>query len=227
MATMPQSDFECGGVVRLFPLGSVVLFPFGLLPLHIFEPRYRQMTADALASDRAIAMALPVGTTKQEPVPIHSIACVGTIHQEHRLDDGRYTFVLRGEARVRIDEELTTDRLYRSAKVTVVADQVANHLQTRRQLQRAHILESFEKLIPPEHKFAQHLIGYLRGGCRSAVFADIVAYAAPLTIATKQELLELPDVDRRLEILAEKTVEIANQLDESPPSKFPPAPSAN
>ena len=74
MATMPQSDFECGGVVRLFPLGSVVLFPFGLLPLHIFEPRYRQMTADALASDRAIAMALPLGTTKQEPVPIHSIA---------------------------------------------------------------------------------------------------------------------------------------------------------
>lgn len=222
----PTGNFECTQV-RLFPLSGVVLFPLGLLPLHIFEPRYRQMTADALTDDRAIAMAYPIVAHAPEPVPIHPVVCVGSIHQEHRLDDGRYTFVLRGEARVNIEEEIATDRMYRIAKVTVIHDEVASHLRTRRQLQRIHILEGFRRLIPPDHKFARHLVTYLSGGCRSAAFADIVAYATPMPLPVKQMLLETADVDFRLEILAEEVEKLAAESDQDPAAKFPPSSSNN
>jgi Lon protease-like protein len=70
---------------RLFPLPDVLLFPHALIPLHIFEPRYRQMTEDALAGDRLITMVqirpAPKGSPWSEPVPITCVGCVGKIVQ--------------------------------------------------------------------------------------------------------------------------------------------------
>src|SRR5438876_6736668 len=120
--TIPNS-FD--GSVRLFPLPNVVLFPKVLLPLHIFEPRYRQMTADALASDRQIAMVLlregTAGASEERP-PIHPVACLGKIIDEQRLEDGRYHIVLRGLSRVRIVSEIDHAKLYRSARVERLYD---------------------------------------------------------------------------------------------------------
>src|SRR6266568_3715474 len=101
---MPMSDDlqalqSFSGIARLFPLPNAVLFPHLVMPLHIFEPRYRQMTRDALAGDRFIAMVLlqPGWESEYEALPaIHSVACLGRIQAEQRLPDGRFNIQLRG-----------------------------------------------------------------------------------------------------------------------------------
>jgi uncharacterized protein len=95
-------------LLPLFPLPNVVLFPNVFLPLHIFEPRYREMVADALASDRLIGMVLlrPGWDRDYEGrPPIYSIGCSGVLTHNERLPDGRYNLVLRGIERFRIVEE--------------------------------------------------------------------------------------------------------------------------
>ena len=95
-------------LLPLFPLPNVVLFPNVFLPLHIFEPRYREMVADALASDRLIGMVLlrPGWDRDYEGrPPIYPIGCSGVLTHNERLPDGRYNIVLRGMERFRILEE--------------------------------------------------------------------------------------------------------------------------
>jgi uncharacterized protein len=95
-------------LLPLFPLPNVVLFPNVFLPLHIFEPRYREMVADALASDRMIGMVLlrPGWDRDYEGrPPICSVGCTGLLTHNERLPDGRYHVVLRGIERFRILEE--------------------------------------------------------------------------------------------------------------------------
>src|SRR6476469_8415765 len=92
-----------GGYARLFPLPNLVFFPHVMQPLHIFEPRYRQMTADALEGDRLIALVLPKPGWESDYMgkpPLHDIACIGRIMADQQLDDGRYNLLLRGLARV-------------------------------------------------------------------------------------------------------------------------------
>src|SRR3954471_16357024 len=99
-------DFD--GIVRLFPLPNLVLFPHVAQPLHIFEPRYRQLMADALDGDRLIAMAtLRPGWEEEyhKRPPIHDMVCLGKIRQEKRLPDGRYDLLLQGVCRARVLEE--------------------------------------------------------------------------------------------------------------------------
>ncbi|QDV33544.1 LON peptidase substrate-binding domain-containing protein [Tautonia plasticadhaerens] len=113
------------GVCRLFPLPDVVLFPHCVLPLHIFEPRYRQMTEDALAGDKLISMVRirdEADWNMMEDPPIDRVACLGKIFDHQRLADGRYNLLLVGLKRVELVEELPRETLYRSAKVSILED---------------------------------------------------------------------------------------------------------
>jgi hypothetical protein len=106
-------------LLPIFPLPNVVLFPNVFLPLHIFEPRYREMVADALSTDRQIGMVLlrPGWERDYEGrPPVYPIGCTGVITHAERLPDGRYNIVLRGVERFRILEE-EADRSYRRAVV--------------------------------------------------------------------------------------------------------------
>ena len=101
--------------IPLFPLPNVVLFPGVFLPLHIFEPRYRTMTEDALDGDRLIGMVLlkPGHEAEYEGrPPIYPIGCSGLITHAERLPDGRFNIVLQGLERFRVREE-DDDRAYR------------------------------------------------------------------------------------------------------------------
>jgi Lon protease-like protein len=111
-------------LLPLFPLPNVVLFPNVFLPLHIFEPRYREMIADALASDRMIGMVLlrPGWDRDYEGnPPVYPIGCSGVITHVERQTDGRYNIVLRGVERFRIVDEDHT-RSYRRATVVAVPE---------------------------------------------------------------------------------------------------------
>src|SRR5438094_9346098 len=91
----------------LCPLPNVVLFPNVFLPLHIFEPRYREMVADAVASDRLIGMVLlrPGWNDDYEGrPPVYPVGCSGVLTHVERLSDGRYDIVLRGLERFRVLE---------------------------------------------------------------------------------------------------------------------------
>src|SRR6266850_1100925 len=104
-----QALSKFAGLARLFPLPNLVLFPHVAQPLHVFEPRYRQLTADALAGDRLVTMALLVPGWEDQyhlSPPIHPVVCVGRIHQEECLADGRYNLLLQGLSRARVAEEL-------------------------------------------------------------------------------------------------------------------------
>src|SRR5882724_2803444 len=106
-------------LLPIFPLPNVVLFPNVFLPLHIFEPRYREMVADAVAGDRMLGIVLlrPGWERDYEGrPPVYPIGCSGVITHVERLPDGRYNIVLRGMERFRIREE-DTSRPYRLAAI--------------------------------------------------------------------------------------------------------------
>jgi Lon protease-like protein len=111
-------------LLPLFPLPNVVLFPGVSLPLHIFEPRYREMVADALAADRLIGMVLlrPGWNTDYDGrPPIHAIGCSGVIVHAERLQDGRYNIILLGLDRFRIVDE-NHERAYRRATIAALPE---------------------------------------------------------------------------------------------------------
>lgn len=99
----------------IFPLGGVILLPHGRLPLNIFEPRYLEMTEDALAADRMIGMVQPVGGAAgaQARPDVYAIGCAGRITSFSETDDGRYQITLTGICRFDIDEEIDSARAYR------------------------------------------------------------------------------------------------------------------
>ena len=107
--------------IPIFPLPGVVLLPGALLPLHIFEPRYRAMVADALSGEHTIGMAmLKPGWERAGPTPaIFPVGGAGRIVASEQLPDGRYDIVLEGEFRYRILEE-SPPAPYRIAKVEEV-----------------------------------------------------------------------------------------------------------
>jgi len=113
------------GSVPLFPLPGTVLLPGGLLPLHVFEERYREMLRDALAGERLVAMAflLPGYEEASDPVnpPIEPTVCVGRIVVEQELPDGRFNMVLAGLRRARVLAE-DRSRPYRLAEVELIDD---------------------------------------------------------------------------------------------------------
>lgn len=113
----------------IFPLPSVVLFPNVFLPLHIFEPRYRQMVADSLAGDRIIGMVTLRPGYEEDydgAPPIYGTGCSGLITHVEKQDDGRYNIILRGLEKfsIRSEEPPAVGRQYRSAVITPIDEAV-------------------------------------------------------------------------------------------------------
>lgn len=99
-------------VIPIFPLAGVLLLPQGKLPLNIFEPRYCQMTEDAMASHRMIGMVQPVDPADTEACPaIYPTGCLGRITSFSETDDERYLITLTGVARFRVHQELPPENL--------------------------------------------------------------------------------------------------------------------
>lgn len=220
------------GVARLFPLPNVVLFPNLVQGLHIFEPRYRQMTADALSDDRLIAMVLlrPGWESNYDgKPPLHSVACLGKVMSEQRLPDGRYNLQLRGLSRIRICEELEADHLYRSARVELLADTDPPSPGVE-----AELRDEIGRVIPTWSAHRPHtqqmFARLLKSDLPLSTVSDVLAFALPLPIEVKQELLEDRAITQRTRRL---TVYLATHTPERPAApadtdrRFPPHFSAN
>lgn len=209
------------GVTRLFPLPSLVLFPHGVQPLHIFEPRYRAMTADALASDRLISLALlmPGWENEYEGRPaIYPVACLGRIIADQRLPDGRYNLLLRGLARVRILAERHEGHAYRTAEVEIIED-TNSPLPARATELRTALADLVMPRFSGNEETRLQLRGLFDGDLGLGALCDILGFALPLPLTHKQSLLEEASVLARAESLL-------NAL-RPPMRKFPPDFSAN
>ena len=118
--------------IPIFPLPNVVLFPNVFLPLHIFEPRYRDMVGDALSGDRIIGMVLLKEGWERHAdpnPPVYPIGCAGLITHVESLPDGQYNVVLRGFERFQVTGE-DQARAYRRADVDAVPEQVSAEART-------------------------------------------------------------------------------------------------
>jgi Lon protease-like protein len=208
---VPQDDLrDFDGVGRLFPLRGVVHFPHVLLPLHIFEPRYRQMTEHALASDQRIVIIQPrpsLETSYPDRPPLHQVGCLGRIVRHERLPDGRFNFLLLGVRRIRIARELAVGTLYRQAEIELIDEPRPGPDAALLALQ---LSREFERLRPLDPEWQAVLYGKVP----LSVLTDLVAHALPIPAESKQALLEQPDPSRRASALIE-SIEPVNPIDAS------------
>ena len=194
-------DFS--GIARLFPLPHLVMFPSVLQPLHVFEPRYREMMQDALDDDNLLTMALLKPTTQVEaiePLPIYPMTCVGRIIQEERLPDGRYNLLLQGVSRARIVKEHVTTKLYRSADVDLVEDQI-DFSETERPVLRQQLLERIPQWFATQGASMEQIGKLLHSNLSLGTLCDIFSFALPLDLRVKQRLLDEPRIKARVELL--------------------------
>ena len=198
----------------IFPLPDVTFFPHTMLPLHVFEARYRAMITDALARDRKIAVVrLKPGFAARyagKP-PVFLVAGAGEIVSWERLATGRYNILVKGEWRVRIESELPTDTLYR-----IVTAQPLDDVEPTDDVSPAlaRIRDLCGRLLQALDRPSDLLDAALAADQKPAVIADRIAAAVVPDPDLRQELLETREVARRLERLGGALQDLVKQLRE-------------
>ncbi len=220
-------DFS--GLAPLFPLPNVVLFPNALLPLQIFEPRYRQMTADALEGERMIAMSLmrPGWDTlpSDAAAPVHRIVGLGKIIAHEKLPDGRYFLVLRGLARASLLSEQRVDLPYRIGQLEICSDIVIDQPSFNRESRAEELVAQFGRMFP-EVKL-QQLFAEAVSDLPLATVCDVLLGSLPLPSELLQQFLDELNVDTRSGMLL-TLLQNATQRSPNPMGRtFPPDFSSN
>ena len=196
--TRLPDDFD--GRVRLFPLPGLVLFPHAMQPLHVFEPRYCEMLAEALQSDELIAITTLTGgitDTVQEQPPIASTVCIGKIVSHAELEDDRHNILLVGAKRAKIIRELDAGRPFRIAEVEAYADIYPPTGADKRRELKNDLLEAFGAIIPSSASVQKNLYELMAGQMGLGPITDIISYTLPFEPEEKLLLLAEPDVDAR------------------------------
>lgn len=192
MPPLPEGEF----LLPLFPLPNIVFFPQTRLPLHVFEPRYRQMVQDALESDERIGIVLLRPGWESEyfgAPPVYDCGTVGTIEQAVPLEDGRYNIVVRGDVRFRILEEVSRVP-YRTARVVAEPDPIPGPTEAYAQREwLADISRQYMQYLPDQTSVPEIETVSLDA------LTNALIMSLNLDMEEKQRLLELRDVLARAE----------------------------
>jgi hypothetical protein len=185
--------------VPLFPLSGAILFPRSQLPLHIFEPRYREMVSDAVDGAGRIAMIQPHRLDDDNRAPLYEVGCVGEIVGLEELEDGRFNIVLMGSSRFRLVREAEVGSLYRCADVDITAfdDEEPPPLSLG---QRAEVEREARKLgdalrLAVDWNAVNRL--------DDEMLVNAIAQVAPFDVGAKQALLEQPTLAGRADLLVQ------------------------
>jgi Lon protease-like protein len=201
--------------IPIFPLPDVVLFPHTLMPLHIFEPRYRQMVRDCLAGDRRMAMALLKAGWEKDYYgrpPIYPIAGAGEIIQYEELPDGRFNILLRGTMRIGILSELPVDKPYRVGRARPLPDRYPD-AGPNALVDRVERLKVFYLRILAEVQKGQGEIAKIFSGVKDpGIIVDRIAGAAIADAETRQQVLEAVEVLPRLTLVQDHLVAILGHI---------------
>jgi len=199
--------------LAVFPLPDVVLFPNALLPLHIFEPRYRDMIADVVAGAGLLAVArLKPGyeADYHGRPPIFLTVGVGRCIASDKLPDGRYNIMLRGLARLGIEAELPPEKTYRQVRARILGDDRSARPADLDRLHR-ELVSVCDRLADvvndgaPLRELARAVAS--PGGC-----ADVVGSALVRDPNVRQSLLELLDPADRLERVIDYVAMLVGQF---------------
>lgn len=237
--TRLPDDFD--GRVRLFPLPELVAFPHAMQPLHIFEPRYCEMLAESLASDRLIAMSTLTGgiaALPQAAPPIASTICLGKIISHSEVEDDRHNLLLVGMRRGKIIREIDASRPFRMAEIDIIDDVYPPSGAESRTRLKKNLLDAFGEIIPVSGNVQQNLHDLMAGQMALGPITDIISYTLPFEVEEKLCLLAEPNVDQRANELVRllktgkiqlHSVTVEEQLNEpnSPTPRFPPPFSDN
>jgi Lon protease-like protein len=220
------------GKVRLFPLPNLVLFPHVMQPLHVFEPRYRELLEDALKGDRLIAMAVLApgweGDYEGRP-PLYPVACLGWITACRRLNDSTYNVLLLGLRRVRLLREVRPARSFREAEVELCEECDPPARTAAAAALRRGLREALLGLLPSLPEAQAQLDQLLSGDVSLGLLTDAISYMLGLDVRDKVALLAETDVRCRAELLLEQLSAAAANCDAAAcrAAGFPPRFSAN
>jgi Lon protease-like protein len=184
--------------VPIFPLAGAILFPRSQLPLHIFEPRYREMVRDALDGGGQIAMIQPLSLEPDTP-GLYEVGCVGEIVGVEELEDGRYNIVLNGSSRFRLIAETALDTPYRNAEIDVAA------LDDR---EPGPLPLSLRAGVEQEARRLGDVLGLAVdwaavGRLDDEMLVNAISQVAPFDVGAKQALLEAETLDERADLLVQ------------------------
>jgi Lon protease-like protein len=184
--------------IPLFPLPNVVHFPRVLLPLHIFEPRYRAMVRDALQGARLIGMVLLRGDWQADYLgtpPIFQYGTAGEIVRSEELPDGRFNIILRGAREFRVRSELMR-ALYREAMVEWRYEETGALVASQRE-RLAALVGEFVRRRHPE------AAGHFDPPSDDELFVNAISQQLDLPVIERQALLEANGLSQRAERLIE------------------------
>ena len=198
MGAYPHGEF----VLPIFPLPNLVFFPNTRLPLHVFEPRYRQMITDCMQADKRFGIVLlrPGWETEYFGAPaVHGCGTLGTIEQAVPLDDGRFNILVRGDVRFRILGEVSNEP-YRTARV--IAQPELERRAEESYAQRewlAELARQYLKYLPDQMAVPEiETVGL-------DALTNALIMSLNLEVEEKQKLLEIDDLIKRAD-------EIGNEL---------------
>ncbi len=194
-------------VIPIFPLSDVLLFPHVRRPLHLFEPRYRQMAEHVLAGDQRLGMVtVPpehVDAMLGDP-PVYPIGCAGTVVWAQRRADGRYDLILEGTHRFRIENERKSpdNRSYRVAEVALLEDSSGPGDAETMAALRTRLVELLGDLVRLSVAIPREVVSpaFLRDA-DDATFVNSLSNALPLSTSEKQGLLEADGIRKRFDRL--------------------------
>jgi Lon protease-like protein len=185
--------------VPLFPLPGAILFPRSQIPLHIFEPRYREMVKDSIEGSGQVAMIQPLRLDDDNAAPLYEVGCVGELVGIEELEDGRFNIVLLGSHRFRLVREAEVDSPYRCADVDIEAfddsepDPIS--LGARAEVEReARRLGDAIGLAIDWHAVSR---------LDDEMLVNAIAQVAPFDVGAKQALLEQPELADRADLLVQ------------------------
>ena len=199
-------------LVPIFPLPGCVLFPYQVLPLHIFEPRYRTMAADVLAGERILAIALLKRNYEESyftlHAPIHPQVGIGQIIGHEPLDDGKCNILLRGVARAEIVSE-STDKPYRCAQLKQLSTRCACAAEHQVKLLQRLREAVCEHATLDQSRRCQEALELLNGEHPFETIIDKLCGVLPTNGETRQRLFAELDLTHRAELLADQIETLA------------------
>ena len=189
-------------ILPLFPLPDLILFPGQLVPVHVFEPRYRQMAQDLLDNTGEIVLGTVLGDDQEqlgEVAPVQPVAGLGRLQRYQALEDGRYLLMILGEKRVRVIQRIE-DQEYPLAEVDdLVEEDVDIDWEQAEELKNA-IGELEHNIDLPE-------------GTSAVQMSDLLIMITPMTVENRYELFSNPSIEDRVL----KIIELQDSIEDDNP----------
>jgi Lon protease-like protein len=201
----------------LFPLENVVLFPHSMIPLHIFEPRYRKMIKDVMATNKLLAISLQLereDPARDEAPRVADVAAVGEVVMAQELSDGRYNLIVHGRARISIDSELPSDEPYRLIAAHEIPDDPPSAAPGDPQAAEADLtlralVSGLAENIPEGGELLKQVAAAQE---TPAELSNVLAASLVADTKARQRLLETTNIAERMEFLTGEIVALTGRL---------------